>query len=620
MDFSLANLTHANAARANPDRAFSYPRTYAYPNYVWYFLGSFIALISLCHFGISFVTWVRSKSRAVPTVSTRGPTSLSRIPVALLNVVRNVVFRTTVSFGGSYTLNLTEFFLGCAYIATLFTWTLINTTNLEGVRLSPQYYANRTGVIAATQFPFLIALGMKNNILTFLTGISFDKLNILHRIAARVLCVMLWIHGAGHRQKRKYRRLAGDVVSMWNNGYLCFHSAVSVSVRPLRSRATNSSSSLTFLLHSSSSAGFYHANSNGLGYFIWPSLMVWGLDRFLRFVRIFFVNGGYLTLFNTKTSPTSAPRSKRPDHFKWSPGQLVYLSIPSVSARPWEAHPFTIASIDGDIPRAIESQGLSREDSPCEKADSVESVAVPDCPSPPGYSKKLVFLLRVHTGFTQRLLHAASSPSTPTRTFNTYVDGPYCSPPSGRGFGTVLLFCGGSGISFILPLFLDVIKAANTASNPTCRRVVMIWAIRHPEQIKAISDDLLRALDGVSDSLSIDIRIHITASVSAFVHGQDSASDHDAEKSEGSVSSTSDAATNLKLLEASQVIISSGRPNVRAIIASEIAEASSSMSVNVCGTVSLAEHVRSALRATSTAGDILKGGPSVALHVEVFGM
>lgn len=192
-----------------------------------------------------------------------------------------------------------------------------------------------------------------------------------------------------------------------------------------------------------------------LGYYIWPSLLVYWLDRSLRFIRIFFVNGGVLTLLNTKTS--SSLRAKievispeflrvtvrRPDHFRWSPGQLAYLSIPSVSATPWEAHPFTIASIDGDIPRATASGRSSQEDSPIEKGDSVESeVAVAETLSVPGYSKRLVFLLRVHDGFTKRLLHAASHPSTPNAMPSAYIDGPYCFPPSVRGFETVLLFGG----------------------------------------------------------------------------------------------------------------------------------------------------------------------------------
>ncbi|KAJ7665880.1 ferric reductase like transmembrane component-domain-containing protein [Mycena polygramma] len=637
--FPTAVDVHTAARAVNPDKTASHFRTYAYPKYVWYCLGSVIALVALCHLATTSITWLRSKTRT--SKSSAG----HRFPLAILNLVRNVVFRITVSFAGSYALNLTELFVGCAYIALLFTWALINTTNLEGVRLSPQYYANRAGVIAATQFPLLIALGMKNNILTLLTGISFDKLNILHRIAARVLCVLLWIHAAGHIIENG---TAGNIEDLQEPWFQCGITALSCftllsifSVRPLRNRGYE----LFLVGHIFGAliilgAGFYHVNNNGLGYYIWPSLMVWGLDRFLRFIRIFVVNGGYLTLLKTKASRDLGANIevissdflrvtvRRPDHFRWSPGQLAYLSIPSVSAMPWEAHPFTIASIDGDIPRATDSQLASRDDSLFEK-DSVQSVTIPvdnSSPSPSGYNKKLVFLLRVHDGFTKRLLHAATSTSTSDQTFGAYVDGPYCAPPSVRGFNTVLLLGGGSGISFILPLLLDLItsavvpfkyritlsdtsRGANMATNPTCRRIVLVWAIRNPEQMNAISADLLRALTGVSEDLRIHIRIHVT--------GYNRSSENDVEKSEGSVS-VSDAAT--KLLEVPQVSVLSGRPDVPAIVASEIAnsEASDSISVNVCGTASLAQNVRSALRAESMSS--LKGGPNINLHVEAFGM
>ena len=32
----------------------------------------------------------------------------------------------------------------------------------------------------------------------------------------------------------------------------------------------------------------------------------------------------------------------------WKPGQLAYLSIPAISAFPFEAHPFTIAGLPDD--------------------------------------------------------------------------------------------------------------------------------------------------------------------------------------------------------------------------------------------------------------------------------
>ncbi|KAJ7185905.1 ferric reductase NAD binding domain-containing protein [Mycena filopes] len=597
MHFLLAGSFLHSVEAVNPDRAPSHARAFEYPLYVWYCVGSFVAVVSLAHFIATFLSWMRSDHRAEVS-SARSPRSLRRLPLAILAVVRNTIFRTTLSFGGSYTLNLTEFAIGCAYFATLLTWALINSESFQsvGVHLSPQYFGNRTAIIAATQLPLMIALGMKNNILTFLTGISIDKLNILHRIAARVICVMLWIHGIGKVSSFNIE----DLQQPW---FQCGIMAVSsltllcvFSVRPLRSRGYELFLVAHLLIALIALGGaFYHADNNGFGYFLWPSLLVWGLDRLLRFIRIFFVNGGISTLFDTSAS--QALRAKveivshqflrvtirRPNRFRWSPGQLAYLSIPSVSATPWELHPFTIASIDGEIPLATEVN------------------------SPPhARTKKLVFLLRVQDGFTKRLLNAAGSTSSPNQTFGAYIDGPYCAPPSVRGFTTVLLFCGGSGISFTLPLLLDVIRAANMGTNSTCRRVVLVWAIRDADQINAISEDLSLALDGVSNALTVDVRIHITTPLPD--------AESDTEKCEIS-SSTSEA----KLFRTPLVGISHGRPNLKEIITSEVAEASGTVSVNVCGTPGMAESVRSTLR-TMPITDILNGGPSVTLHVEAFGM
>ncbi|KAJ7099901.1 ferric reductase NAD binding domain-containing protein [Mycena belliarum] len=613
MNSSPGNFSVDSILKAvNPDRAPSHARTYGYPPRVWYFIASFIALLSVYHFADALISRVASNHRPAVYSGASGHISLRQIPSAALNLVRTVIFRTTYSLGGSYKLNVAELFISCAYIVLLFTWAFINTTNLEGVKLSPQYYANRIGLIAATQLPLMISLGMKNNIITFLTGISFDKLNILHRIAARVICVMLWIHASGHVRNLQETWFRCGIMAISSLTLLCI-----LSVQPLRSRAyevflvAHFIFALIFLCGS-----YYHADNNGLGYYLWPSLMVWGLDRFLRFIRIFFVNGGYQTLFNTKSShPLDAKVEvitsqflrvtlRRPDHFKWAPGQLAYLSMPSISATPWEAHPFTIASIDGDIINAVESESPSRDES-CEKESegSLESVvAIPTS----GCGKKLVFLLRVHDGFTKRLLNAAGS--LPAKeTFGAYIDGPYCSPPSVRGFDTVIFFSGGSGISFTLPLLLDLIRDANMRTSSR-RKVIFVWAIRHPEQIKAISEDLLRALDGVSDSLSIDMRIHVTGSMND--------TEIDTEKREGSISSD----PKNKLLGAPGIQFLSGRPHVKEIVKAEVAAASGLISINVCGTAGLAESVRSALRVASNTSRILKGGPSISLHVEAFGM
>ncbi|KAF8813104.1 hypothetical protein BYT27DRAFT_7043412, partial [Phlegmacium glaucopus] len=97
----------------------------------------------------------------------------------------------------SHKLNLAEVGLTLGYIAVIFSWTFVNTTTIAGIKFSPKYYADRAGDIAASQLPIMLALGMRNNIISWLTGVSFTKLNYFHRMAARVLCILIWIHAGG---------------------------------------------------------------------------------------------------------------------------------------------------------------------------------------------------------------------------------------------------------------------------------------------------------------------------------------------------------------------------------------------------------------------------------------
>ena len=161
-------------------------------------------------------------------------------------------------------------------------------------------------------------------------------------------------------------------------------------------------------------------------YGAWPMMIVWGLDRFIRFVSLVTVNFGYLNPWSSQNSKkeldaivevlsplyvrVSLHRSK---HLHWRPGQNVYLSFPSISTFSFESHPFTISTIDDDS-----------------KSDG----------------SALVFILRVQLGFTQKLHKEASSDMT----YKVFLNGPYGSPPLLIGYQTVILIAG----PFLLSLYL----------------------------------------------------------------------------------------------------------------------------------------------------------------------
>jgi ferric-chelate reductase len=178
---------------------------------------------------------------------------------------------------------------------------------------------------------------------------------------------------------------------------------------------------------------------NSLTYYgAWPMMIVWGVDRFIRFVSLVTVNFGYLNPWSSQNSKkeldavvevlspdyvrVSLHRSK---HFHWRPGQNVYLSFPSISTFPFESHPFTISTIDDN----------SKSD------DST-----------------LVFIIRAQRGFTKRLLKdsEASSDTTYTvgHTYKVFLNGPYGSPPLLIDYQTVILIAGLFFLSLHLALLI----------------------------------------------------------------------------------------------------------------------------------------------------------------------
>ncbi len=141
-----------------------------------------------------------------------------------------------------------------------------------------------------------------------------------------------------------------------------------------------------------------------MGHYVWPAILLWALDRVLRWCR--------MLLFAQFSSSDNASidvlspnfmrvTADKPRFFYWSPGQCAYLTLPSVGL---VAHPFTISSVDTK----------SKQD-------------------------KLIFLIRVHDGFTRRVLNKANGQRT-----RLLLDGPYSSPPVTRGFDGVVLIAGNS--------------------------------------------------------------------------------------------------------------------------------------------------------------------------------
>lgn len=248
--------------------------------------------------------------------------------------------------------------------------------------------------------------------------------------------------------------------------------------------------------------GYYHTSHfKGINAYVLTAFGIWAFDRATRLVRVVVYNHAYFSPFalftyltRSKSSPSPTPdtnktrdgstqqttsddagndlkntfdattellsphlirlRLRRPPHFHWRAGQAAYLLAPGVSRVPFEAHPFTIASFESRLvpPSASSSENSSATD--LEKSSQHGQDEEKPGSSPAPYWRELVFLISVRSGFTARLASVASRRGT----VKVLVDGPYGPSPDLTGDDVCVLVCGGTGVSYALPVLLDVIE------------------------------------------------------------------------------------------------------------------------------------------------------------------
>jgi len=167
--------------------------------------------------------------------------------------------------------------------------------------------------------------------------------------------------------------------------------------------------------------------------FIWPSFVIWGLDRLIRLLRLL-----AFKLFSPSRNPATTLEAElispgivrltipRPRHFHWSPGQNALITIPEMSRLLPEAHPFTIATVDQE--ETVSQPQPTRN----EKGKYTGNGAS---------DSDLVFFIKVCSGFTKRLANKISF-SDAMNKLNIFVDGPYGSPSNLQLFDTCVLLAG----------------------------------------------------------------------------------------------------------------------------------------------------------------------------------
>ena len=122
---STASFLRVTFSPRDTDDDLENARILDYPKQVIYFIVSFIALISLCHFFSLFYHFIFRKR--VHEWKRRTTVSLTRLPAAVADSFCALAFRWTVPVGSSHELNFVEVGLTLGYMAVLYTWACVNS-------------------------------------------------------------------------------------------------------------------------------------------------------------------------------------------------------------------------------------------------------------------------------------------------------------------------------------------------------------------------------------------------------------------------------------------------------------------------------------------------------------
>jgi predicted ferric reductase len=341
--------------------------------------------------------------------------------------------------------------LGKVYIVTLYIVLILVLLFRDSIVPGPMYYetiAYRAAWVSVGQVPLVILLAMKNSIVGFLIGSSHERLNWLHRTVARCLLFTVTIHfGFFWREWWVYQAITSELKMMTvvkfglASWFVLIWIVISsfAPIRNLRYEIFVAQHIISFIalitcimLHVPRYASVY----------IWIAIGFYAFDRTVRTARLIYHNLAIFhpkspsKLFSCKAHLTALPGHAtritipNPPFRTWSPGQHVFLSIPSIA--PFQSHPFTIAS----------------------------------APSAP--VKELVFVVRAHSGFSRRLYDCATrllprtaAPSA-ENPYTAILDGPYGCPPNFLQYDTLVLIAGSTGCTFTISILRHTLHSASS--------------------------------------------------------------------------------------------------------------------------------------------------------------
>lgn len=355
--------------------------------------------------------------------------------------------------------------------------------------------AYRNAWVTLTQVPLLYLLASKSNVLAWISGSSYERLNWLHRWVARTVFVTASVHGWHFWSEWVHYDFLQIQLKMmpmikWGLGAwgILLWSLVS-GFLPIR----RLSYELFVIQHLVSAVLFLwllweHVPAYAV-YNVWFAVAAICFDRAVRL--------GFLVWQNVRFRPNRSPCqgmkrlghaaqlrtvgnsitivTLKDVHFSWRAGQHLYLWLPAVG--PLETHPYTIAC----------------------------SHRLPDA----CICNSVQLVVRVHGGFSKRLYNFARRQEQANKRsahLTAFVAGPFGEPPRWDIYETLILISASTGTSFTLPILESVLQKQK---RKICtKRIDFLLAARQGEEVGYYIEQLQKAMEK-ADEVGIELRVHV---------------------------------------------------------------------------------------------------------------
>ncbi|KAI0020674.1 ferric reductase like transmembrane component [Xylariomycetidae sp. FL0641] len=360
--------------------------------------------------------------------------------------------------------------------------------------------AIRSGMIAVAMTPWIIATSMKANLLTLITGIGPERLNVFHRWASYVCLFLALVHtvpfyiqpvweDGGLQIYNKLFPYGSNII--YGTGISCLVPLAWLCIGSLPF-VRRIAYELFVMLHVPVGAVylgmlFWHTKNYLASWdYLYSSIAIWVICYVYRMFKLNWIKPWRLSfLVGDEAAITlmteNAIKITIPTQMKWKPGQYVYLRMPGISF--FDNHPFTISS-------------LCSEDFPSEYGEQYR-----DC----------VVVFKPYGGFTRRVLETAIDKG-PMHTYRAYLDGPYGGMRRDlAAFDTCILIAGGSGVTALMSQLLNLIKRMRDGKAIT-KKVVVVWALKRLEAMDWFREELRICRDSAPPE-SVTCKFFVTSAV-----------------------------------------------------------------------------------------------------------